>query len=74
MTQGGPLSPRILNLMVDAVIREWLRSQLGAEVANLGISDQIRVLLATSYADDGLIQSRDPVFLKEDFDALVPLF
>jgi len=24
VTQGGPLSPRIFNVMVDAVVREWL--------------------------------------------------
>ena len=45
VTQGGPLSPRIFNLMVDAVMREWLRSQLGAEVANSVIGDQIRTLI-----------------------------
>ena len=60
--------------MVDAVIREWLRSQLGAEVAHLGLGNQIRTLLAVFYADNGLVQSRDPVFLQEAFNALVALF
>ena len=23
VTQGGPLSPKIFNIMVDAVVREW---------------------------------------------------
>ena len=74
VTQGGPLSPRIFNLMVDAVIRAWLRSQLGAGAANSDIGDQIRTLLAALYADNNLVQSRDPVFLQEAFDALVALF
>ena len=25
VTQGGPLSPTIFNLMVDAIVREWVR-------------------------------------------------
>ena len=25
VTQGGPLSPKIFNVMVDAIVREWLR-------------------------------------------------
>ena len=25
VTQGGPVSPTIFNVMVDAVVREWLR-------------------------------------------------
>ncbi|EJK51098.1 hypothetical protein THAOC_29764, partial [Thalassiosira oceanica] len=25
VTQGGPLSPKIFNIMVDAIVREWIR-------------------------------------------------
>ena len=60
--------------MVDAVIREWLRLQLGTEVAHSGIGNQIRTLLAAFYANGGLVQLRDPVFLQEAFNALVALF
>ena len=74
VTQGGPLSPGIFILMVDAVIREWLRQVRGAEVAADGIGSQIRALLAAFYADDGLVQSRDPAFLQYAFDILVGLF
>ena len=74
VTQGGPLSPRIFNLIVDAVIREWLRQVLGKRVAADGIETQIRLLLAAFYADDGLVQSRDPEFLRFSFDILVRLF
>ena len=72
--QGGPLSPRIFNLMVDAVIREGLRSQLGAEVAHSGIGNQIRTLLTALYVDNGLVQLRNPVFPQEAFNAQVALF
>ena len=39
--------------MVDAVIREWLRQVLDERVAVDGIGEQIRLLLAAFYADDG---------------------
>ena len=72
--QGGPVSPRIFNVMVDAIVREWLRQVLGDEVACSGIGAEIQVFLAAFYADDGLIQSRDPVILQSSFNILVKLF
>ena len=74
VTQGGPLSPRIFNLMIDAVIREWLRQVLGNRVAVDGIRTHIRLLLAAFYADNGLVQSRDLEFLQFSFDILVGFF
>ena len=47
---------------------------MGEEVAADGIGAQIRALLAAFYADDGLVQSRDPAFLQYAFDILVGLF
>ena len=72
--QGGPVSPRIFNIMVDAIVREWLRQVLGDEAAHSGIGDEVRRFLAAFYADDGLIQSRDPVLLQSSFDILIGLF
>ena len=60
--------------MADAVIQEWLCQVMGEEVAADGIGAQIRALLAAFYADDGLVQSRDPAFLQYAFDILVGLF
>ena len=75
MTQGGPLSPTIFNLMVDAVIREWLRQVVSAESARDGITNaDIRRLLACFYADDGLVLSREPAMLQRAFDILTGLF
>ena len=31
VTQGGPLPPKIFNVMVDAIVREWLLLVLEAE-------------------------------------------
>ncbi len=39
VTQGGPFSPCIFNMVVDAVVREWLRQTLGMEVARQGLGD-----------------------------------
>ena len=75
MTQGGPLSPTIFNLMVDAVIRDWLRQVVSAESARDGItSADIQQLLSCCYADDGLVLSRDPEMLQRVFDILTGLF
>ena len=70
---GGGLSPKIFNLMEDAVNREWLQEVLGNKVAATGINSQIRVSFATLYANDGLVQSRDPDFLQCAFGMLVGL-
>ena len=74
VTQGGPFSPRIFNIMVDAIVREWLRQVLGEEVAKSGVGSQIREFLVAFYADDGLIQARCPDMLQSSFDILISLF
>ena len=74
VTQGGPLSPRIFNVMVDAVVREWLRKMLGPEAANSGYGMELRRLMAIFYADDALIASRDPELLQVAVDEMVGLF
>ena len=33
ITQGGPLSSLMINICVDAVVREWLRQVLGDDAA-----------------------------------------
>ena len=60
--------------MVDAVVREWLRQVLGEEVARGVVGEEIRRLLTAFYVDDGVLASRDPVFLQDAFDKLVALF
>ena len=74
MTQGGPFSPRIFNVMVDAVVREWMRIMLGPEAAASGYGKELRRLMAIFYADDALLASRDPELLQESLDVMVGLF
>ena len=68
------MSPTIFNVMVDAIVREWIRQTLGDDVMTTRIGEEIRSFLAVFYADDGLLQSRDPVRLQAAPDNLVDLF
>ena len=74
VTQGGLFSPRIFNTMVDAIVREWLRRTIGNGAMTVVIGEEIRSFLAAFYADDGLIQSRDPARLQTSLNTLVSLF
>ena len=60
--------------MVDAVVREWLRTMLWPEAANSGYGTELRRLMAIFYADDALIASRDPELLQVAVDEMVGLF
>ena len=71
VTQGGPLSPAIFNLMVDAIVRKWVR--VLQEVHGMGLED-VRRLMTCFYADDGLIVTRNPEDLQIAFDVLTGLF
>ena len=59
VTQGGPLSPTILNLVVDAVVRHWLSVMVeGAEEqGKLGQEGMYQNDLF--YADDGMVALSD---------------
>ncbi len=75
VTQGGPLSAKLLNIIVNAVVREWMRL-MRETLHNLGgnLSDQIEALLAIFYVDDGYIALRDAEFLQEARYILVETF
>jgi hypothetical protein len=66
MTQGSPLSAKLFNVMVDAVVREWLqilRDESGLEVEEL---DKMMDALFTIFnVDDAYIAARDPIFLQQ---------
>ena len=74
VTQGGPLSPRIFNVVVDAVIWEWLCQLLGKEVARHGLGDLAKAKMVAFYAGDGVLLARCPERLQEAFSILVSLF
>ena len=43
VTQGGPMSARLFNILVDAVIREWMR--LMQETLNIRLREEEREAL-----------------------------
>jgi hypothetical protein len=74
VTQGGPLSLLVFKVCVDAVVREWLHQVLGDDAARGGLGDDVAKRLVAFYIDDGLVASRDPVWLQSSFYVLVGLF
>jgi hypothetical protein len=64
----------MFNVCIDAVVRELLHQMLGEEVARDGLGDHVVEILVAFYVDDGLIASRDPVWLQDSFDILIRLF
>jgi hypothetical protein len=75
VTQGGPLSSLIFNVVVDAVVREWLRRTLDDDAAQDGLlMAQIATRMVSFYVDDGVLLVRDPVWLQSAFDVLITFF
>ena len=63
VTQEGPLLPKILNIMVDAIVREWLRDVSGG--SNAGEYSGFRYY-CLFYADNSMIASTDADLLQEE--------
>jgi hypothetical protein len=75
VTQGGPLSAKLFNLIVDAVIREWIWLMCDTLDDPQGrLTNQIEALFAIFYVDNGYIASRDAEFLQSALDILVDTF
>ena len=75
VTQGGPLSAKFFNTMVDAVVREWLcilREEIDMEGEEL--DKTMETLFAIFYVDDAYIATWDPVFLQQAINILVTNF
>ncbi len=75
VTQSGPLSAKLFNVMVDAVVREWLQilqDKSGLEGEEL--DKMMDTLFAIFYAHNAYIAARDPVFLQRAIDGLVSTF
>ena len=74
VTQGDPLSPTILNVVVDAVVSHWV-TLATAEAEKRGErGNEGRHQAALLYADDGMVASSDPRWLQWAFYTLVSLF
>ena len=74
VTQGDPLSPTIFNVVVDAVVRHWVKMALEEAERRWERGKEGRHQASLFYADDGMVASSEPRWLKWAFNALVSLF
>ena len=75
MTQSGPLSAKLFNILANAVARESLREF--REEGNYKVWELDGLMLtffAIFYVDDAYLASRDTEFLHRVLDLLVGLF
>jgi hypothetical protein len=62
VTQGGPLSAELFNVLVDAVVMEWLRLLREKMVMeDEELDGMMATLFTILYVDDAYIASRDPI-------------
>ena len=65
VTQGGPLLAKLFNIVVNAVVQEWMRlMRARIEDADGNLAKCIAGLFAVFYVNDGYIASRDAEFLQ----------
>ena len=75
VTQGSPLLANLFNIMVDAMVREWLWILWdGLELEGEEWDGLMETLFVIFYDDDAHVASRDPVFLLWAIDVLVEVF
>ncbi len=77
VTQGGLLSAKLFNVIVDAVVREWrrlLREEMAPGLEEKELDKMMETLFAIFYVDDAYIALRDPIFLQRAIDGLVSAF
>jgi hypothetical protein len=75
VTQEGPLSAKLFNIVVDAVVREWMRLMRATiDNADNDLAKRIAGLFAVFYVNDGYIASRNAEFLQEALNILVETF
>jgi hypothetical protein len=75
VTQGGPLSAKLFNIMVDAVAREWLRElREGGDYEVWELDELVSIFFAIFYVDNMYVASRDTEFLQRVLDLLMSLF
>ncbi len=75
MTQGGPLSAKLFNILVEAVVREWLHQLHDGGIVDPEELDLLMAaFFAIFYVDNAYLIARDPDFLQVALNSLVSLF
>jgi hypothetical protein len=69
------LSAKLFNIIVNAVVREWMRiMRKTLDDSDGQLAARVEALFAIFYVDDGYIASKDAEFLQEALDILVETF
>ena len=74
MTQGDPLSPTILNMVMDAVVRHWVTVMVEGAQEQGKHGKESRHHNSLFYADGDMVASSDPQWIHSAFSTLVGLF
>ena len=72
--QGGPLSPTIFNMVVDAVVHLWISLVAGLVGGKDRCVGKVRHRAAFFYADYGMVSSTEPFFMQGVFGTLTRFF
>jgi hypothetical protein len=74
VTQGGPLSAKLFNIMVDAIVWEWIQQlRVDREYDEKEFAEFIATFFAIFYVDDAYLASWDAEFLQYALTHLVHL-
>ena len=68
------MSPKIVNVVVDAVIRHWVTVVALAEAGAEVLRETIQELADFFYADDALVASLPPEKFQREFNVLTYIF
>jgi hypothetical protein len=75
MTQGGPLSTKLFNIMVKAIVWEWIQQLwMYGEYDEKEFAEQMATFFAIFYVDDAYLTSWDAKLLQYALIHLVHLF
>ena len=74
VTKGDPLSPTIFNVLVDAVVRNWVTVVIAGAEERGECGQEGRHQSALFYADNGMVALSGPCWLQGASNTLVGLF
>jgi hypothetical protein len=75
VTQGVPLSAKLFNILVDAVVWEWMRQlKQDGDYDEEQAAELMATFFAIFYVDNAYLASRDAGFLQHALTLLVDLF
>ena len=74
VTQVGPLSPTIFNVVVYEVVRHWVTVMVKDAEEQGKRGKEGRHQAALFYADNGMVALSDPCWIQGAFNTLVGLF